>query len=213
MKHLFSNWLAEYKKRLSELQAADSAVFNDLASGSQQLSVANYYATKCVGAVSSYNDLFKSDDDISVGMTNISSGKPQAGDRFLLCGISVQYVTAAGTAAANTKAAAFGLINTNMRNGEIEISQNKRMILEKQLMEPFYTSEQVYATADTNPALGTPSAATIAGFGNIGFYELPTPKWIEPERKIDVAMDFAAAMGSANASVRIILWGIKNVKV
>ena len=213
MNKLFNNWKREYESRLSDISQASPDVSRELTEGKQQLTPANYYATKLVGSVSSFHDMFKSDDDISVGQTNVSNGKPQAGDHFLLCAVMVQYGLAAGVTAGDTKATAFGLIPTNMRNGEIEISQNKRVIMEKQLMEIFYTADHVESTGDTNSAAGTPIAATMTGFGNVGYYELPTPKWIDPERKLDVSLEFASAMQSANANVRIILLGVKNTKV
>jgi len=216
MLNLKTNLKRLFDERADQLRISHPDIWAALGYGgqvpTQQLSVASYYAAKSVSAVASFDDMFKSDDDQSVGMTNLSKGKPEPGEVFLLCALQVQHAAAGGAADSNVKAAAFGLISTVMRNGEIEITQKNRSIIARQSMEPFYAADNVTPVGDTNAVAGTAITYTMTGFGNIGLVELDTPKWIYPDQKIDVLLKMSGAT-TANDAVRIVLIGVKNVKL
>lgn len=212
----FGNAKTEFDARAHALKSMDVEVYRALYSDpqlvTQQLSVASIYAAKSISERSSFDDLFKSDDDISVGLSSLSNGKPEASSYFLCTAIMLQYAVAAGTTDDNVKAARYGLISDIMRNGEIEILQNKRAIFEKQSMEVFHAADHYMPVGDTNAVAGTPVVYTLEGAGNVGLLVLDTPKWIEPERKLEVNLDFAGA-AATNAAVRIIFLGAKNVRL
>lgn len=213
MKHLIQNWKREFESRQEQVRAFSKDVYGEIfIAKTQQLTLASHYSAKNVGAVTSYKDFFKADDSVAIGLANLSQGKPAVGEYFLLCGVSIQFGEASAATVAATKALAFGLIDTNMRNGEVEISQNKRTLVERMSMEAFFTADSIQAVGDTNAAAVTPITYTMTPYGNVGFIELATPKWITPQEKIEIEMDFSVVMSSANDNVKVILWGIKNVK-
>jgi len=209
-KMAFDARLFQLAKQDSDVAKIAAALYGE--NPTQQAVDATIYAAKSVGAVKTFDDLFKSDDKISVGIASLSEGKPAAGDYFLATHIALQYAVAAGTTDADVKAANFGLISSLIRNGEIKMSQNNREILPSQSCEIFYAAKQVVVAGDNNVAAGTAIVNTFAGFGDIGLYKLENPKWIYPDRKLDVSLKFADAL-PANSAVRMIIYGVKNGKL
>ncbi len=201
-----------FDQRADDLRRISVDVYNAIyRDGNQGISEGNIYAAKSISGLASYEDMFKSDDSIREGITNISNGKPANNEPMLVYGISLQSADAGGTTDAHVKAASFGLITDVMRNGEIEISQNKRTILARQSMESFCIADHVMAVGDSNAAAETPVDYTMKGFGHVGFVELAVPKWVMPNEKLDVNLKFTAPV-AANTAFRVILHGIKNVK-
>jgi hypothetical protein len=178
----------------------------------QQAVDAIFYAAKSVSEKSSFDDLFKSDDKISVGLTSLSEGKPSAGEYFLTTGIMLQYAVAKGTSENDVAKANYGLIHPFIRNGEIKIVQNNREILPAQSCEIFHVADHYEAIGDTNAVAGNPVENMMMGVGHVGHYKLANPKWIFPDRKIDVSLKFTSQL-PVNAAIRIIFIGVKNGKL
>lgn len=202
-----------YAQTYPEIQA--SPVYAGLYPGpggipTQQVVDGSLYANKLVGQVSSFDDLFKTDDTLAVGLTNVANAQLPANTFFLLTAISLQYGVAAGTTTTNTKETTFGLVPAAIKNGEISISCNKRIVLEKMSCEVFERADHYVAEGDTNASAGTPVTYTMVGKGNVGYYELENPKWLNPQQTIQVALKFASALASANSNVRIVLHGAMN---
>ncbi len=169
-------------------------------------------AAKSVSGMASFDDMFKSDDDEATGLASLANGKPAANEPTLVTEISLQYAVAAGTSKPDVAKASYGLIHDYMRNGRIEIAQEKRLIVTEQVMEPFHVADHYQNVGDTNAVAGTPIIYTSKGIGNVGRILLANPKWIEPEKKIDVDMKFADAL-PADSAIRILLHGVKPMRV
>ena len=206
----FDARLPQLAKQEPEVEKIAMAMYGN--NPTQQAVDAIIYAAKSVSEKTSFDDLFKSDDKISVGISSLSEGKPSAGEYFLATAIMLQYAVAGGTADADVAKADFGLIHAYMRNGEIKIVQNNREILPAQSCEIFQGADHYEAIGDTNAAAGTPVTNTMMGVGHVGLYELANPKWIYPDRKIDVSLKLAAQL-PVNAAVRILFIGVKNGKL
>jgi hypothetical protein len=174
----------------------------------EQVVDAIFYAAKSVGAVSSFADIFKPDDAILIGKTNLSQAKMDANTVFLCTAIAIQHAAAGGTADSNVVGASYGLIPTYMRNGELSLKAGNRPIVDKLPMEVFHAYDSAIATGDTNAAAGTGVTYTMERLGS-GVYELENPKWIYPNELISADLRFAAAL-TANDAVKILLIGAKN---
>jgi hypothetical protein len=219
MKNVFFNAALEFDARAALAMTGQySSIYQSIypplggPAPTQQVVDAIIYSAKVAGQVSSYSDLFKSDDSISVGKCNIDRAMLPANTMFLVTGIAIQYAEAAGTTDANLKAATFGMIPVAMRYGEITISTDGRPIVDKLSMEVFHNYGGSVATGDTNAAAGTAVTYTMEQ-NTVGFFQLANPKWIYPQVPISVDLRFAAALGSANSCVKILLFGAKNVSL
>jgi hypothetical protein len=186
------------------------ALYGDVPS--HQVVDATIMAAKLVGAVKSFNDLFKSDDQISVGLSSLSDARPPKDMLFLVTHIALLYAVAAGTTEQDVREADYNLIPTEMRNGTLEIMQNKRVIFQEQEMERFYKADQFAPVGDTNANAGTPITYTMKGVGNVGLVKLENPKFIVPQEELEANMKFAKALPN-NAAVKIILFGVRNQRV
>jgi hypothetical protein len=201
------------KELLPELAACGQDIYDGLyLNGSQHLVDASIMAAKHVGQKSAYGDLFKSDDAISVGNATLSQGKQVAEELFLVTEIQLRFAIAAGSTPAQIAAAKYNIIHNLMRNGVIEISQDKRTILpEGTSMDIFHCADHYVASGDNNVAAGTKAVYEMEGFGNIGRIKLANSKFIVPDKKIDVDMEFAGALPE-NSAIRIDFYGCKNVR-
>ncbi len=206
----FDARLPQLAKQEPDVEKIAAAMYGS--NPTQQAVDAIIYAAKSVSEKTSFDDLFKSDDKISVGITSLSEGKPSAGEYFLATEIMLQYAVASGTSDSDVAKADFGLIHPFIRNGEIKIVQNNREILPAQSCEIFQVADHYQAVGDSNAAAGTPVNNVMMGVGHVGHYKLANPKWIYPDRKIDVSLKFAAQL-PANAAVRILFIGVKNGKL
>ncbi len=210
----FATAKAEFDARSQQIAEMNPDVYNALYGDNptQQVLNANIVAAKLVGAVSSFSDLFKSDDSIATGLASLANGKPPTDEFFLLTHIAFQYALAANAADADVAKASYGIIPDAVRNGSVEITQNKRIIFVEQSMELFATADHYEAVGDTNPAAGTAATFTMKGIGGIGLFKLDNPKWIIPDRQLKVEMKFADALPALSA-IKVLLFGVKNVRV
>jgi len=204
----------EWDSRKNQISDMNSEIYRALYGSvpSQQVVDSTIMAAKSVGAVKSFSDLFKSDDQISIGLSSLSDARPPKDMLFLLTHIALLYAVAAGTTDSDVKEADYNLIPTEMRNGTLEITQNKRVIFSEQEMEQFYTAIQFVAVGDTNVGSGTPITYSMRGVGHVGLIKLENPKFIVPQEELETNMKFAKAL-PANAAVKIILFGVRNQRV
>jgi len=203
----------EWDARSAQIQSMFPEIYQMLYKEStMQVNDATIMAAKFVGASKTFVDLFKSDDDISIGLSSRSNGRPPKDELFLLTHVALLYAEAAGNTPDDVKAADFNLIPNEMRNGLIEITQNKRILMPEQEMDQFYIADHFVAVGDSNEPAGTPVKYDMQGVGHVGIVKLSNPKFIVPERSIEVNLKFAAAL-NPNAAVKIVLYGVKNVRV
>lgn len=195
------------------IQMADPKLYDAIygPTPTQQVNDQGYYAAKVIASgASTYDDMFASDDDISVTSTtratNLSDGKTPNGEFMLVDTITLQSV-----AGSDVSAADFGLIADELRNGTIEIMQDNRVILKECLMERFFQASDFVPTGDTNAAAGTAVTYTMKAI-EAGVYHLDNPKWLYPNEKIDVRLKLGKKLG-ADLCVRIELSGAVNAKM
>lgn len=124
---------AEFEKRLALLPPE---IQKGLATQALQAVDTAYYVVKAVGG-SKVIKMFKDDDNKVVGTSNISSGKLEKGNYFLLYGIQLLGGTAeAGESSGSVN---FSVIPDYVRNGEFEFKANGTVLLP-------YTSCEVFNT-------------------------------------------------------------------
>jgi len=124
---------AEFEKRIHLLP---TEIQKGLASQSLQAVDTVIYVVKSV-AGSKVVKMFKDDDNKVVGISNISSGKLEKGNFFLLYGVQLM----AGIAEANETAADvnFNIIPDYVRNGEFEFKANGTVLVPNTSNEAFFT--------------------------------------------------------------------------
>jgi len=168
------------------------------------------FAAKSASASTSFDQLFATDDSLSVGTVNISNAQLPVNTYFMCTAISLQYGVAGGVLPQNVKETDFNLLPAEIRNGEFSLSMNKKPILEKTLCEIFDHADNYIAVGDTNAAAATPVTYTLQGRGDVCRYELNSPKMLLPQELLEVKLKFVKAL-AANAAVKIILHGATNV--
>lgn len=207
---------ANYEKKLRQLsltnpyaQKVSSELYrpNPL----QQVVEDSIYAVKPVSNLSSFDDTFKPDDKIRIGITNISEGKLPSDWIFMVHSISLLYGVAASTSSDDLAKTRFGLIHPYMRNGEIRVVQNNTEILPQQIAEKYFNARHVVSMGNNNPAAGTVLVNEMQAIGMVGRVRLENSKFLFGDRKIDVSLKFSAPM-PANSVVKIILHGLRNAK-
>ena len=201
----------EFDARLHQLDLINPQIARNIRNGVENASIATIAVAKSTSERSSYDELFKTDDAISVGISSIPDAMPPKGEGFLLTHIQLQFAIADGVDKDDVIAADYGLIHNLMRNGNILITQNGSVILAEQLMEQFYVADNFVAIGDTNPVAGTPANYTMQGVGNVGLISLDTPKWIKEQERLEARLDFTGVL-PLNSAIRLVLIGIKNVK-
>lgn len=177
----------------------------------QQVVEDSIYAIKPVDSLTSFDDMFKSDDKIRIGLTNISEGKLPSDWLFLVHAVSLQFGVTASTSGDDLAKTEFGLIHTYMRNGEIRIVQNNTEILPQQNAEKYFTAKHFVAVGNNNPEAGNALTNAMRAMGQVGRVRLANSKFLFGDRKVDVSLKFSAPM-PANSAVKIILHGLRNAK-
>jgi hypothetical protein len=146
-----------------------------------------YYVVRSI-AGSKVVKMFKDDDTKVVGVSNISSGKLEKGNHFLLHAIQLQ----GGTAEQNETVGSvnFGVIPDYVRNGEFEFKGNGTVLLPLTSCEVFNTQGK-----DTFQ----------------GLLILDNPKMISDQRPIEFNIEWADN-APANTYLKVILRGTAVIK-
>ncbi len=175
---------AEFEKRIHLLP---TEIQKGLASQSLQAVDTVIYVVKSV-AGSKVVKMFKDDDNKVVGISNISSGKLEKGNFFLLYGVQLM----AGIAEANETAADvnFNIIPDYVRNGEFEFKANGTVLVPNTSNEAFYTEgRDVFK----------------------GLYILDNPKVIKDQQAIEFNLEWGTN-APANTYLKAILRGTSVIK-
>ncbi len=175
---------AEFEKRIHLLP---TEIQKGLASQSLQAVDTVIYVVKSVGG-SKVVKMFKDDDNKVVGISNISSGKLEKGNFFLLYGIQLL----AGIAEANETAADvnFNSIPDYVRNGEFEFKANGTVLVPNTSNEAFFTDgKDVFK----------------------GLYVLDNPKVIKDQQAIEFNLEWGTN-APANTYLKAILRGTSVIK-
>ena len=124
---------AEFEKRIHMLP---SDIQKGLATQSLQAVDTALYVVKSI-AGSKVIKMFKDDDNKVVGLSNISSGKLEKGNFFLLYGMQLLAGVAEGTKTAPE--VPFNVIPEYVRNGEFEFKANGTVLVPNTSNEVFFT--------------------------------------------------------------------------
>jgi hypothetical protein len=175
---------AEFEKRIHLLP---TEIQKGLANQSLQAVDTVIYVVKSV-AGNKVVKMFKDDDNKVVGISNISSGKLEKGNFFLLYGIQLMSgVADAGETAADVN---FNLIPDLVRNGEFEFKANGTVLVPNTSNEAFYTEgKDVFK----------------------GLYVLDNPKVIKDQQAIEFNLEWGTN-APANTYLKAILRGTSVIK-
>lgn len=175
---------AEFEKRIHLLP---SDIQKGLASQQLQAVDIAYYVVKPISG-SKVIKLFKDDDNKVVGLSNISSGKLEKGNHFLLHGIQLL----SGVADANEPVGSvnFSSIPDYIKNGEFEFKANGTILLPT-------TSNEVFNTEGKDSFKG--------------LYILDNPKIIKDQQPIEFNLEWATN-APENTYLKVILRGTAVIK-
>jgi hypothetical protein len=156
---------AEFEKRIHLLPAE---IQKGLATQTLQAVDTVMYVVKPIGG-SKVIKMFKDDDNKVVGLSNISSGKLEKGNFFLLYGIQLTCGIAEGTETAGE--VNFNFIPDYVRNGEFEFKANGTVLVPNTTTDVFNTEgKDIYK----------------------GLYVLDNPKVIKDQQSIEFNIEWAA---------------------
>ena len=132
--------------------------------------------------------MLQDDDNKVIAKSNISGGKLEKGNFFILKGIQLLYGVAGDTETfADVN---FGVIPDYIRNGEFEFVANGSILIPSMSLEVFNTN----------------------GMNNrSGYFELVNPKMIETQQPMDFELEWGAN-APANAYVKAVLYGTSVAK-
>ncbi len=175
---------AEFEKRISLLP---KEIQQGLASQSLQAVDTAYYVVKTISG-SKVIKMFKDDDNKVVGTSNISSGKLEKGNYFLLYGI--QLLGGVGDSADSAGTVNYDVIPDYVRNGEFEFKANGTVLSPKTSCEVFQTEgKDIFK----------------------GLFVLDNPKIIRDQQSIEFNVEWSANAPS-NSYLKAILRGTAVIK-
>jgi len=175
---------AEFEKRISLLP---KEIQQGLASQSLQAVDTASYVVKTVSG-SKVIKMFKDDDNKVVGTSNISSGKLEKGNYFLLYGI--QLLGGVGDSADSAGTVNYDVIPDYVRNGEFEFKANGTVLIPNTSCEVFQTEgKDIFK----------------------GLFVLDNPKIIRDQQSIEFNVEWSANAPS-NSYLKAILRGTAVIK-
>jgi hypothetical protein len=175
---------AEFEKRISLLP---KEIQQGLASQSLQAVDTAYYVVKTISG-SKVVKMFKDDDNKVVGTSNISSGKLEKGNYFLLYGI--QLLGGVGDGADTAGTVNYDVIPDYVRNGEFEFKANGTVLIPNTSCEVFQTEgKDIFK----------------------GLFVLDNPKIIRDQQSIEFNVEWSANAPS-NSYLKAILRGTAVIK-
>ena len=175
---------AEFEKRISLLP---KEIQQGLASQSLQAVDTAYYVVKTVSG-SKVIKMFKDDDNKVVGTSNISSGKLEKGNYFLLYGI--QLLGGVGDSGDSAGTVNYDVIPDYVRNGEFEFKANGTVLIPNTSCEVFQTEgKDIFK----------------------GLFVLDNPKIIRDQQSIEFNVEWSANAPS-NSYLKAILRGTAVIK-
>ena len=175
---------AEFEKRISLLP---KEIQQGLASQSLQAVDTAYYVVKTISG-SKVVKMFKDDDNKVVGTSNISSGKLEKGNYFLLYGI--QLLGGVGDGADTAGTVNYDVIPDYVRNGEFEFKANGTVLIPNTSCEVFQTEgKDIFK----------------------GLFVLDNPKIIRDQQSIEFNVEWSAN-APTNSYLKAILRGTAVIK-
>ena len=175
---------AEFEKRITMLP---KEIQQGLATQSLQAVDTAYYVVKTISG-SKVIKMFKDDDNKVVGSSNISSGKLEKGNYFLLYGL--QLLGGVGDNNDSPGSVNYDVVPDYMRNGEFEFKANGTVLVPNTSCEVFQTTGK-----DTFK----------------GLWVLDNPKIIRDQQSIELNIEWSAN-APQNSYLKAILRGTAVIK-
>ncbi len=200
----------EFKSRFGLLS---KDVQRALTTGKKQIVDTELFVTKSVSGQTTLRAL-QDDDKKLDGVSNMSGGKIEKGEVFLLS--AIQLLSGVGSGTAETAAVAgiveYGIIEKNLRNGTFEIRGNGKTLVPPHGTQVFATQIAKVKTFDNTGDLSATTgivggASTIVGENSRpGLMKLANPKMIESQVQIDFNLIWGVAPAT-NTFVKLSLIG------
>ena len=178
--------ITEFAARLSKI---DENLAKAIKSGTVQVVDYALYNTRNLGTDTTV-EAFQASDSKEVGITNLNKRQLEANTYFLVTGVQVLESTEAISANNTLKGASYGVIASDVANGEFELKVGDKVLIPRNSMEMFKTP------ANTDKL--------------VGYYELDCPKLISPLTDIVPWIYLPASTGSKG--LKIVLYGVKTNK-
>lgn len=153
-----------------------------LAAKRLQLADTVFYVVKAAGAATTLKMITNADLK-AVGISNLPNGKLDKDNYFLLTHVRLM----SGVSAVSAQAAAFGVPEKAIVNGQVEFKVGTKYLL------PNEFGLSVFETTNKTDVLE-------------GMFRLASPKWIEPQQQLEFNMDMSKAC-EADTWVRVELHG------
>jgi hypothetical protein len=179
-----------FAERKSILQKENPALYAALFETQRaQLTDQAYYSAKAVGAVSTTDAIFKSDDAKVDGLRNVANAKLDAGKAILVDRLMI--LSGINATLAST---VFEPVAKDVLQGEIEIIVDKKIFLPRQPLAgllPTVRRQGAHATETQVTEVATQETIIF----------LDNPKFIFPEKEIQVRMWWPANL-TANTNIK-----------
>lgn len=197
---------AEFEDRFGLL---NKELQQGLRSKTHQLADASIYVVKSISAAKTIKMLEDSDTKI-VGVSNISSGKLEKNEVFLLSGIRLLY--GVGSSTANTQTGVNTVsqwipIPIKIQNGEFTLRAAGKTLIDRMANSVFAT-HNVETVSSAAPAI---VGGVSYGDGPFGYYKLANPKLIETQQAIELNLEWADS-AAANSYLKVEFIGTKVMK-
>ena len=203
------------KNSRDEMQARmnllSPALKQGLAKGTHQFVDATIYNIKSIAAETRVR-LYEDTELKEVGARNISGGKLDKGEVFLLHGIRVLV----GTGTAKTNTAADIATVTNWKElpaemiGELDFRADGRLVLDSFAIQNFVHYSH-HETLMNNGTADVTAYTYATGSGDLGYVKLANPKLLSTQTQLDMEVEWAKA-GAENTFIKVELIGTKVAK-
>jgi hypothetical protein len=181
-----------------------------LVNGGKQLVDTAFYFLKSAGSKTTL-DMIADDDSKVPGLCNVSRGRLDQDEPFLLAGIMLLTGVAAGTSQAEGLACDFGVIHKNLRNGEFELKANGKTLIPEMSTEVFVTHREINSLVDVDGTGTGANAATAVVMGEdakVGLWIPDNPKLIKSNVEMKFTLNWGVALPT-NTWVKLVLLGTR----
>ena len=167
-------------------------------------------------------EVFKANDDLEIGITNINGGRLPKGEPFTATGMVLLSSIAAGEEWDDIRKSRFGIIHEHIRNGHFSLKIGGDQIVAERINNEVFVTHSAETKLVLNDgtlidplAVGSGTAVVSAAqavFQNadraMGFYQFDNPFTIPTDTFIDLVVEWGSA-APANAALKVMLVGGK----
>lgn len=167
-------------------------------------------------------EVFKANDDLEIGITNINGGRLPKGEPFTVTGMVMLSSIAGGVEWDDIKKSKFGIIHEHIRNGHFSLKIGGDQIVAERINNEVFVTHSAETKLVVNDgtlidplAVGAGTAVVAAAqavFQNtdraMGFYQFDNPFTIPTDTFIDLVVEWGAA-APVNAALKVMMVGGK----